>query len=180
MRPQTARALMPGTAQVKARSRTRAAKDRAPARNTKGRTSSAAKAKPAKLLSGGNPQIAKAEGEAPVRAYIAAIPGWKQEAARRIDRLVTRTVPGVQKAVKWNSPFYGMEGQGWFLAFHVFTRYVKVTFFRGTQLRPAPTGGTGKDARWIDVHEDDLDEAQLRDWIRQAAALPGWGGGPKG
>ena len=127
------------------------------------------------LLSGGNPQIAKADGEGPVRAYIAAMPGWKRDVGRRLDVLVTRTVPGVRKAVKWNSPFYGIEGRGWFLAFHVFTRAVKVSFFRGTALLPVPPGGTGKDARWIDIHEDDLDEARLARWVRQAAALPGWG-----
>ena len=127
------------------------------------------------LLAGGNPRIAKADGDAPVQAWIASVPGWKRDVARRLDALVVRTVPGVRKAVKWNSPFYGIEGQGWFLAFHTFTRFVKVTFFKGTSLRPAPPGGTGKDARWIDIHEDDLDEAQMAKWIRQAAALPGWG-----
>jgi hypothetical protein len=132
-------------------------------------------AKPA-LLAGGNPQVAKADGDAPVQAYIAAMPGWKGDVGRRLDRLIVRNVPGVRKAVKWNSPFYGIEGQGWFLAFHVFSRYVKVSFFRGTSLRPVPPGGTGKDARWIDVHEQDLDEARMASWIRQAAALPGWGG----
>ena len=128
-----------------------------------------------KLLSGGNPQIAKADGDAPVQAYIAAMPGWKRDIGRRIDELVARNVPHVCKAVKWNSPFYGIEGQGWFLSFHVFTNYVKVTFFQGTSLRPAPPGGTAKDARWINIHEDDLDETQLAKWITQAAALPGWG-----
>jgi hypothetical protein len=128
-----------------------------------------------KLLAGGNPQIAKGDGEGPVQAYIAAMPEWKREVGRRLDALVTRHVPEVRKAVKWNSPFYGMEGKGWFLAFHVFTRYVKVTFFRGTSLSPVPPGGTGKDARWIDVHESDLDEERMATWIRQAAALPGWG-----
>ena len=132
------------------------------------------RAKPA-LLSGGNPQIAKADGDAPVQAYIAAMPDWKSDVGRRLDTLIVRTVPGVCKAVKWNSPFYGIEGQGWFLSFHTFTNYVKVTFFQGTSLRPAPCGGKAKDARWIDLHEDDLDEAQLAAWIRQAAALPGWG-----
>jgi hypothetical protein len=133
-----------------------------------------AAAKPV-LLSGGNPQIRKAYGDAPVQAYIAGMPGWKREVGRRLDVLVSRTVPSVRKAVKWNSPFYGIDGQGWFVSFHVFNRYIKVTFFRGTSLRPVPPGGTGKDARWIDVHEDDLDEARMREWIRQAAALPGWG-----
>jgi hypothetical protein len=140
------------------------------------------KAKPTKarkggrvvLLSGGNPQIAKADGDAPVQAYLAGMPGWKRSVGERLDALVTRHVPNVSKAVKWNSPFYGVEGQGWFLSFHVFNRYVKVTFFRGTSLRPAPAGGTAKEARWIDIHEDDFDEAQLATWVKQAAALPGW------
>jgi hypothetical protein len=147
----------------------------------KARRSSATKSKPRVkaarpvLLAGGNPQIAKADGEAPVQAYIAAMRGWKRDVGRRLDALIVRVVPGVRKAVKWNSPFYGMEGQGWFLSFHTFTNYVKVTFFRGTSLRPVPPGGTAKDARWIDVHEDNPDEAQMAIWIRQAAALPGWG-----
>jgi len=131
-------------------------------------------AKPA-LLAGGNPQIAKAGGDAPVQAYIAAMPGWKSDVGRRLDELIVRAVPGVRKAVKWNSPFYGIEGQGWFVSFHTFTSYVKVTFFQGTSLRPAPPGGKAKEARWIDIHEDDLDESQIAKWIRQAAALPGWG-----
>jgi hypothetical protein len=129
------------------------------------------------LLSGGNPQVAKADGDAPVQAYIAAMPGWKRDLGRRLDALVTQNVPQARKAVKWNSPFYGIDGQGWFLSFHVFTRYVKVTFFRGTSLRPVPPGGTprSKEARWIDIREGDpLDEAQLETWVRQAAALPGW------
>jgi hypothetical protein len=126
------------------------------------------------LLSGGNPQIAKAEGDAPVQAYIAAMPGWKRDLGKRLDALIVRNVPDVRKAVKWNSPFYGIEDQGWFLSFHVFTHYVKVTFFRGTSLGPVPPGGTGKDARWVDIHEDDLDEAQMATWATQAAALPGW------
>jgi hypothetical protein len=132
-------------------------------------------AKPA-LLAGGNPQIAKADGDAPVQAYIAAMPGWKRDVGRRLDALVVRTVPGVRKAVKWNSPFYGVEGQGWFLNFHCFTKYVKVAFFRGRSLRPLPPGESKhKDARYFDIHEDDqLDEAQMATWIRQAAALPGW------
>ena len=129
---------------------------------------------PVKLLSGGNPQIAKADGDPPVQAYIAAMPGWKRDVGRRLDALIVRTVPGLRKAVRWNSPFYGVEGRGWFLGFHVFTRCVKVTFFRGTALRPVPPGGTGKDALWIDIHEDDLDERQMAAWVKQAAALPGW------
>jgi hypothetical protein len=129
------------------------------------------------LLSGGNPQIAKADGDAPVQAYIAAMPGWKRDLGKRLDALIVRCVPRVRKAVKWNSPFYGLEGQGWFVSFHVFTRYVKVTFFAGTSLRPVPPGGTpkSKDGRWIDIYEDDeLDEAQIETWVKQAAALPGW------
>lgn len=129
------------------------------------------------LLSGGNPQIAKADGDAPVQAYIAAMPGWKRDLGKRLDALIVRTVPKVRKAVKWNSPFYGIEGQGWFLSFHVLTRYIKVTFLQGTSLRPTPPGGTpkSKDARWIDIYEgDDLDETQMARWVKQAAALPGW------
>ena len=141
-------------------------------------TKAPARAKKTKLLSGGNPQVAKADGDAPVQAYIAAMPGWKRDVGRRLDALVVRHVPGVRKAVRWNSPFYGLEGRGWFLAFHVYTRFVKVTFFRGASLRPAPAGGKTPDARWIDIHEDDFDEKQMTDWIRQAAALPGWGKTP--
>lgn len=131
------------------------------------------------LLAGGNPRIAKADGDAPVQAYIAAMPGWKREVGERLDALIARVVPQVRRAVKWNSPFYGIDGQGWVVSFHTFTRYVKVTFFNGTALRPAPPGGTAKQARWIDVHEDDFDEAQLTRWLKQAAKLPGWAaGGP--
>src|SRR5687767_5533480 len=127
------------------------------------------------LLSGGNPKIAKAEGDAPVQAYIRAMPGWKRAVGKRLDALIARNVPNVRKAVKWNSPFYGIEGQGWFLSFHVFTRYVKVTFFRGTSLRPVPPGASKqKEVRYVDLHEDDLDEAQMATWVKQAAALPGW------
>lgn len=127
------------------------------------------------LLSGDNPQIAKAEGDAPVQAYIAAIPGWKSEVARRLDSLIVRTVPDVRKAVKWNSPFYGVEGQGWFLSFHMFTKYVKVTFFRGTSLRPMPPGESKhEEVRYLDLYESQFDEAQIASWIRQAADLPGW------
>lgn len=141
---------------------------------SKSRAKAAAKSKPVKLLSGGNPQIAKGDGDAPVQAYITAMPGWKRDVGKRLDSLIVRTVPKVRKAVKWNSPFYGVAGQGWFMAFHVFTRYVKVTFFRGTSLVPPPPGGTSKEARWIDVHEEDFDEAQMRAWLKQAAVLPGW------
>jgi hypothetical protein len=126
------------------------------------------------LLSGGNPRIAKAEGDAPVQAYIAAMPGWKRTIGKRLDALVVRAVPRVRKAVKWNSPMYSADGQSMFLAFHTFTHYVKVTFFRGRSLLPVPPGGTGKDARWIDIHQDDLDEVQMTAWVKQAAALPGW------
>jgi hypothetical protein len=128
------------------------------------------------LLSGGNPQIAKAEGDAPVQAYIAAMPGWKSEAGRRLDALVARTVPQVRKAVKWNSPFYGVEGRGWFLSFHCFARYVKVTFFNGASLDPLPPGASRHpDVRYVDLHEDDVpDDAQMASWIRQASELPGW------
>ena len=131
-------------------------------------------AKPA-LLAGGNPQIAKADGDAPVQAYIQAMPGWKRDLGRRLDALIVRTVPGVRKAVKWNSPLYGVEGQGWFLGIHCFTTYVKVTFFRGTSLRPAPPGESKqKEVRHLDIHEDDpLDETQFADWVRQASQLPG-------
>jgi hypothetical protein len=131
-------------------------------------------AKP-KLLAGGNPQIPKSDGDAPVQAYIAAMPGWKRKIGRDLDALIVRAVPDVRKAVKWNSPFYGVDGQGWFLNVHCFTNYVKVTFFRGASLRPAPPGaGKDEDARWIDVHEGELDEAQMAKWVKQAAALPGW------
>ena len=135
-----------------------------------------------KILAGGNPQIAKGDGDAPVQAYIAAIPaGWKRDLARRLDALIVRSVPNVRKAVKWNSPFYGVEGQGpahgWFLNFHCFTKYIKIAFFRGTSLKPVAPPGASKhpEVRYLDIHEDDaLDEAQLATWIRQAAALPGW------
>jgi len=134
--------------------------------------------KTVRLLAGGNPQIAKAEGDAPVKTYIAAIPGWKRDVGRRLDALITRALPDVRKAVKWNSPFYGVESQGWFLNFHCFTKYIKVAFFRGTLLRPMPPGESKhKDVRYLDIHEDDeLDEAQLSDWVKQASELPGWDG----
>ena len=131
------------------------------------------------LLAGGNPQIAKADGDAPVQAYIAAMPGWKSDVGRRLDALIERTVPGVRKGVKWNSPFYGVEGpgqeNGWFLSYHCFTKYIKVTFFRGASLRPVPPGESKhKDVRYLDIHEHDrLDEAQLAAWIKQASRLPG-------
>jgi hypothetical protein len=131
-----------------------------------------------KLLSGGNPQIPKGDGDAPVQAYIAAMPGWKADVGRRLDALVEQAAPGVRKAVRWNSPFYGVEGQGWFLSYHCFTRYVKVTFLQGSSLSPLPPG-TSKDehVRYLDIREDaELDEAQLLDWIAQASRIPGWDG----
>jgi len=129
------------------------------------------------LLSGGNPQIAKADGDAPVQAYIAAMPDWKSDVGRRLDELIVRTVPNARKAVRWNSPWYGIEGQGWFLSTHVFTRYVKVTFLNGASLQPEPPGsGKDPDARWLDIHEDGFDEEQMEEWVRQSAALPGWDG----
>ena len=153
----------------------RAVKPRKTSAKTKSRKA-AAKRKPVVLLAGGNPQIAKAEGDAPVRAYIAALPGWKRAAARRLDELIVRQVPDVRKAVKWNSPFYGIEDRGWFLALHAFNRYLKLTFFRCASLRPLPLGASKiKSTRCLDIHEgDELDEAQLAGWLRQAAALPGW------
>jgi hypothetical protein len=132
-------------------------------------------AKSTEKLAGGNPRIAKGDGAAPVRAYIAAMPGWKRDVGQRLDALIVRNVPNVRKAVRWNSPFYGIAGHGWFVAFHVFTRYVKLTFFRGTSLRPVPPGGTGKEARWVDIKEGDFDQTQLAAWVKQAAAMPGWG-----
>ncbi|MCE9574914.1 MAG: DUF1801 domain-containing protein [Deltaproteobacteria bacterium] len=147
----------------------------------KKRASAPRKRGPAKvaLLAGGNPQIAKGLGDAPVQAYLAAMPGWKRDLGQRLDALIARTVPTVCKAVKWNSPLYGIEGQGWFLGIHVFTRYVKVAFFRGASLRPVPPGASkSNETRYLDIHEDDeLDLAQLASWVKQAAALPGWSPG---
>jgi hypothetical protein len=147
---------------------------------SKAKSSAAKMAKPqkgekVKLLSGGNPQIAKADGDAPVQKYIAAMPGWKNTLGKRLDAIIVQNVPNVRKAVKWNSPFYGIEGQGWFLAFHVFTHYVKVTFFKGASLRPLPPG-TSKDenTRYYDIREGEFDESQFATWVKQAAALPGW------
>ena len=130
-----------------------------------------------RLLSGGNPQIAKADGDAPVQKYIAHMPEWKSGLGRQLDDLIVRTVPNVQKAVRWNSPWYGVEGEGWFLSYHVFTRYVKVTFLNGSELDPEPPG-SGKDphARWVDIYEGEFDEEQMEEWVRQSAAIPGWKG----
>lgn len=128
------------------------------------------------LLSGGNPQIPKGEGEGPVRAYLEAMPGWKREVGRRLDALITETVPGVAKAIKWNTPFYGLPGQGWFLGFHCLSKYVKVAFFRGSSLEPLPPVESKQgEVRYLHIGEgEELDEEGLRSWIRQAAALPGW------
>ena len=128
------------------------------------------------LLSGGNPQIAKGDGDAPVQAYIVAMPGWKRDVGHRLDALIERTVPEVKKAVKWNSPFYGLEGQGWFLNFHCFSKYVKLAFFRGASLDPLPpVESKDQNTRYFHIHEDGVfDEQLVANWIRQAAALPGW------
>lgn len=151
--------------------------DRSPEAKASTRKADHSKA-PVKLLSGGNPQIAKADGDGPVKAYIEAMPGWKSALGARIDAIIERTVPNVRKAVRWNSPFYGVEGgKSWFASFHVLTKYVKVTFFEGMSLRPIPPGGTPKSqqARWIDIYEDDdFDEEQFAEWVKQAAKLPGW------
>jgi len=156
---------MPGKA---SRKTTKAATDAAP------KPRSRKVAQPA-LLAGGNPQIAKGYGDGPVQAYIAAMPGWKRDIGRRLDALIVRTVPGVSKAVKWNSPFYGIEREGWFLNFHCFTNYVKVAFFRGTSLRPVPPGASKhNEVRYLDIRDDDrLDEAQFTAWVKQASELPG-------
>jgi hypothetical protein len=140
-----------------------------PAAKPKGRAKNAVV-----LLSGGNPQIAKGEGDAPVQAYIAAMLGWKRDIGKRLDALIVRAVPKVRKAVKWNSPFYGAKGEGWFLSFHVFTHYVKVTFLQGASLRPPPPGTSKhKDVRYLDIREEGFDEKQVAAWVKQAAALPG-------
>jgi hypothetical protein len=171
-------------AKLKTKRTSRASKPRKSAVTRKSSSKAGTKGTPTKLqknkqgvvlLSGGNPQIAKADGDAPVQAYIAAMPEWKRDIGKRIDAIIVRTVPNVRKAVKWNSPFYGIEGKGWFLAFHVFTRYVKVNFFAGRSLRPIPPGPSkDKDARYYDIHEGEFDEAQFANWVKQAAALPGW------
>jgi hypothetical protein len=151
-------------------------------KKTAGRTTAGKKATPArrpgkpKLLAGGNPQIPKGDGDAPVQAFIAAMPGWKRGVGRRLDEVITRAVPRVKKAVKWNSPFYGVEGKGWFLSFHCFTKYIKVGFFKGTSLLPVPPGESKHhEMRYLDIYEgDEIDEKQLTAWARQAAAIPGW------
>ena len=152
-----------------------ATKPKAPPKPSAKKKPVARAAKPVKLLSGGNPQIEKGDGDAPVKEYIAAMPGWKRDVGKRLDAIIAREVPNVRKAVKWNSPFYGVEGRGWFLSFHVFTRYVKVTFFQGAALRPMPPGASKhKEVRYADIHEGELDEAQMATWVKQAAAMQGW------
>lgn len=170
---------MPGKEKPKAKDASRTSK----VAKAKSPPKKGPKAKPAPkgdgkvvLLSGGNPQIAKADGDAPVQAYIAAMPGWKSDIGKRLDALIVRVVPDVRKAVRWNSPFYGSQEQGWFLSVHCLTKYVKVTFFDGKSLRPIPPGGTPKsqESRWIDIYEGEFDEAQMAKWVEQAAKLPGW------
>jgi hypothetical protein len=163
-------------AKPKAKRASRASGARKPAAKAKKTANAGASEARPIVLSGGNPRIAKADGDAPVQAYIAAMPGWKRDLGKRLDALIVRNVPNVRKAVKWNSPLYGIEGQGWFLGLHTFTHYVKVAFFRGTSLRPVPPGASkGKDTRYIDIREgDELDEAQMANWVKQAAALPGF------
>jgi hypothetical protein len=162
---------MAGKTSKKSVKKKSAAKRSAPAKPRK----AVKKAAQPKLLSGGNPQIAKAYGDAPVQAYIAAMPGWKSAVGRRLDALITRAVPDVRKAVKWNSPLYGMEDNVWFLGVHCFTKYIKVAFFRGAKLQPLPPGTSKqKDVRYLDIREDDqLDEAQFTAWVKQASQLPG-------
>ena len=142
--------------------------------STRKSTKATAKTAEPVLLSGGNPQIAKGYGDEPVQAYIAAMPGWKRDLGRRLDALIASIVPTVNKAVKWNSPFYGVDGRGWFLSFHCFNKYVKVAFFRGTSLNPVPPGQSKhKEVRYLDIHEGELDEPQFKAWVKQASALPG-------
>ena len=143
---------------------------------TKPQAKGSTQGKSVKLLSGGNPQIPKGDGEAPVQAYISAMPGWKRDVGKRLDALIVQCVPKVQKAVRWNSPFYGIAGRGWFLSVHCFTKYIKVTFFAGKSIKPVPSGGTSKsgNARWIDIYEGAFDESQMTSWVRQAAKIPGW------
>ena len=152
-----------------------AAKKPAAAKAAKSAAEKTPKAAAPKLLSGGNPQIAKGYGEEPVQAYLAAMPGWKSVVGARLDAVITRAVPGVQKAVKWNSPFYGLEGKGWFLGFHCIAKYIKVAFFRGTSLRPVPpVESKQKEVRYLHLYEEgDFDEKQITDWVKQASKLPG-------
>jgi hypothetical protein len=162
---------------VRTKTKTGQSAPRTPAKKTPARKHEAKASKRDKvvLLSGGNPQIAKGYGDEPVKAYIAAMPDWKRDVGKRLDALIERTVPSVRKAVKWNTPFYGSaKHEGWFMGFHVFTRYVKVVFLRGTSLRPLPPGPSkNKGTRYVDIHEGEFDEAQMKKWVKQAAALPG-------
>lgn len=155
---------------------TKVSKPKSPRKTAKRKPAKAKAGPQVKLLSGGNPQIAKGDGDAPVQQYIDAIPGWKRDIGKRLDGLIVRNVPNVRKAVKWNSPFYGIEGQGWFLSFHVFAKYIKVAFFKGASLDPIPPGESKqKQVRYLDIHENDkLDEKQFGKWLKQAAAIPGW------
>ncbi len=173
--PETPSVDAKGTSRKPAAAAAKAAKPRKTAPNSAKTTPKSSEAAKAVLLTGGNPQIPKGYGDAPVQAYIAAMPGWKREVGRRLDALIVRTVPGVRKAVKWNSPLYGVEGEGWFLSVHCMTKYVKVAFFRGSSLRPVPpVESRMKDIRYFHIHEDDrIDEAQLADWVSQASRLPG-------
>ena len=145
---------------------------KAPRKSAKARRKPAAK--PVRLA-GGNPHIPMADGDAPVQAYIAAMPGWKCDVARRLDELLARTVPNVRKAVRWNSPFYGIDGRGWFLGLHCMTKYIKLAFFRGASLSPVPPGESKqKDVRYLHIHEGEkLDEELVASWIKQASELPG-------
>jgi hypothetical protein len=167
---------MTKTSSGSSKARTKAAAANEPKSRRTAKPRSRKTAKPV-LLTGGNPQIAKADGDAPVQAYIAAMPGWKCDLGRRLDALIVRTVPAVRKAVKWNSPFYGVAGRGWFLGMHCFTDYVKLAFFRGASLRPVPPGASKQnDVRYLDIYENDqLDEGQLASWLKQASQLPGFG-----
>jgi hypothetical protein len=147
-----------------------------PPTSRKSASRSAPKTDKPKLLAGGNPQIPKGDGDGPVQAYIEAMPGWKQDVGRRLDALIERTVPDVVKGVRWNSPFYGVEDQGWFLSYHCYTKYVKVTFFKGTSLDPVPPVESKHDEeRYFHIHEDEeVDQALLTSWIKQASEIPGW------
>lgn len=162
-------------APAKAKKATKSAAKKTPSTKTQGKARTSAKTKAVRLLSGGNPQIAKGEGDGPVQAYIAAMPEWKQAIGRTVDAIITRSVPGVRKAVKWNSPMYGVEANGFFLGLHVFDNYVKVAFFQGAKLKPLPPGESKqKDVRYLDIRKDGFDEAQFALWVKQAAAIPGW------
>ncbi len=166
-------AKKPKTPKKASKPKKTSSKPRTAPRKTTPKRSTKAKAKP-KLLSGGNPQIAKGYGDAPVQAYIAAVPDWRRDVCARLDAIITRTVPRVKKAVKWNSPFYGLQDDSWFASFHVFAKYVKVAFFQGASLDPQPAGKSKHPkVRYYDIREGELDEAQFRNWVKQASKLPG-------